>query len=614
MEQHGIYKRNLKVEQKNVELKQKLREAEETIDFIKRGNVDACVGLNNKGLKIYTETTADKTYRILIEKMNEGAVTLNKDGTVFYSNSRFAKMVNLPLQKVIGCRFSNFVENSSKEPFRTMLTKGRENSIKDEINIVADGGKVTPVLLSINALQLDNKIVLSIILTDLTIQKKNQEKLKSRTSQLEQKNRDLKSANIELAFQYKEKEKRAAELRSINKELAIQNEEKEKRTAEISRFFQHATEGILVANELGEIIKINLSAEKLFGYEKNELIGKKIEKLVPKRFSKIHVAHRNDFNRHPHARSMGTGLELYGLKKDGTEFPVEISLNPYTTSKGNFVIAYIMDITIRKKAEAVIIEKTKALEQSNIAIEKKNVSLKKINKELEAFTFVSSHDLQEPMRKIKNFASVLLKEEEKQLSDEGKNYLRRMYRTAKGMQDLIENLLKYSRTKTAERKFEKINLSIIVDEVKKDFEELILYKKAVIEVSNLGELNIIRFQFRQLIENLIDNSLKFSKPRIPPHIKIKSKIVQGVKLKNEKLSPEIDYCHITYTDNGIGFDPKYNERIFEILQRLHSNEKYNGTGIGLATCKRIVENHNGIITATGKLNKGARFDIYIPMT
>ncbi|MES2397185.1 MAG: PAS domain S-box protein [Bacteroidota bacterium] len=609
-----ILEKTRKLKNENKKLQQQLLDAKESIDAIRAGKVDALVTPDKKGIKVYTETTADKTYRVLIEKMHEGAVTLNNDGTILFCNSYFAGMVNLPLQKIIGSIFIKFIDDSLKGRFENLIKRGKEKPVKEEIQIKTTTGETLPVLVSINTLLVDADFVLSIILTDLTIQNKNQEKLKFRTSQLEQKNLDLKSANKELAFQYIEKEKLAAELRVINKELAFQNEEKEKRTAEISRFFQHATEGILVVNEQGEIIKINLSAEKLFGYEKNELLGKKIEKLVPKRFSKKHVAHRNDFNRHPQARSMGIGLELSGLKKDGKEFPVEISLNPYSTSKGNFVIAYIMDITIRKKAETLVIQKTKALEQSNIAIERKNVALEKINKELEAFTFVSSHDLQEPMRKIKNFASVLLKEEEKQLSDEGKNYLRRMYRTANGMQDLIENLLRYSRVKTAERKFEKIDLSIIIDEVKKDFEELIHYKKAVIEVSNLGELNVIRFQFRQLIQNLIDNSLKFSKQGIPPHIKIKSKIAPGIKLKNEKLTPEINYCHITYTDNGIGFDPQYNERIFEILQRLHSKEKYKGAGLGLATCKRIIENHNGIITATGKLNKGARFDIYIPIT
>jgi light-regulated signal transduction histidine kinase (bacteriophytochrome) len=173
-------------------------------------------------------------------------------------------------------------------------------------------------------------------------------------------------------------------------------------------------------------------------------------------------------------------------------------------------------------------------------------------------------------------------------------------------------LLAYSRANNVERKFEKTSLTVIVDEVKKDLEENIKEKKAIITADNHSEINIIRFQFCQLFQNLISNSLKFSDHHRPPHIKIKNEIIHGNKLNNEKLSIKINYCHITYTDNGIGFDPQYNERIFEVFQRLHSKEEYEGTGIGLAICKRIVENHSGIITATGNLNKGARFDIYIP--
>ena len=162
------------------------------------------------------------------------------------------------------------------------------------------------------------------------------------------------------------------------------------------------------------------------------------------------------------------------------------------------------------------------------------------------------------------------------------------------------------------KKIEKTDLNIILDEVKINLKEIIQRKKAIIETTDLSETNIIRFQFHQLMQNLISNALKFVKPNTVPHIIIKSKIVQGSELNNEKLSPKINYCHITVSDNGIGFNPQYNERIFEVFQRLHSKEEYKGTGIGLAICKRIVENHSGIITATGKLNKGARFDIYIP--
>ena len=188
------------------------------------------------------------------------------------------------------------------------------------------------------------------------------------------------------------------------------------------------------------------------------------------------------------------------------------------------------------------------------------------------------------------------------------------------MQELIEDLLKYSRAKSSERIFESVDLNLLLNEVRMDFEEVIHQKKAIIEATNLCNARIIPFQFRQLLQNLISNSLKFSRPNTPPHITLKNEIATGNELNNawlqerqEKLLPQKKYCHITYTDNGIGFDPQYKDRIFEVFQRLHSFDEYTGTGIGLAICKRIIENHNGIITATGKLKKGAQFDIYIPV-
>ena len=187
-----------------------------------------------------------------------------------------------------------------------------------------------------------------------------------------------------------------------------------------------------------------------------------------------------------------------------------------------------------------------------------------------------------------------------------------MQETAKRMQAIIEDLLTYSHAKTTDHKFEKTDLTIIVNDVLKDFELLIQEKKATIVSDRLCKTSIIPSQFRQLIYNLISNSFKFSNPEKRIHITIKSKIETGSKLNNKKLLPDIDYCHMIYTDNGIGFDAQYKNRIFEVFQRLHSKEAYKGTGMGLAICKRVVENHKGIITATGQLNKGARFDIYIP--
>jgi signal transduction histidine kinase len=235
------------------------------------------------------------------------------------------------------------------------------------------------------------------------------------------------------------------------------------------------------------------------------------------------------------------------------------------------------------------------------------------NKELLAFTYISSHDLQEPLRKIRNFSSLILSKEKQNLSDQGKYYFERIQSAAERMQQLIEDLLAYSRINASERKFVKTDLNIIIEEVKSNLKEPIEEKKAIIETTELCPASIIPFQFRQLMLNLIGNALKFSKPGIAPHIVICSTVINGSSLNNPLFLPNKEYCHITVADNGIGFDSKFKERIFEVFQKLHGNEEFEGTGIGLAIVKKIVENHGGLITATSELNNGAKFDIYIPI-
>lgn len=243
-----------------------------------------------------------------------------------------------------------------------------------------------------------------------------------------------------------------------------------------------------------------------------------------------------------------------------------------------------------------------------------NIELKKMNKELESFAYISSHDLQEPLRKIQTFASYLLEKEVNNLSEIGKDYFDRIYKAAQRMQTLIQDLLAYSRTNSIERKFETTNLNEIIAEIKDALKEDLKEKNATIEANQLCNADIIPFQFRQLIHNLIVNSLKFSIPENPPYIRIKCEIAKGIAFSNVRLLPQSKYCHITVSDNGIGFKQEHSEKIFELFQRLHGRNEYDGTGIGLSIVKRIVENHNGIIIANGELNKGATFDIYIPTT
>jgi light-regulated signal transduction histidine kinase (bacteriophytochrome) len=266
----------------------------------------------------------------------------------------------------------------------------------------------------------------------------------------------------------------------------------------------------------------------------------------------------------------------------------------------------------KEKRAAELIIANKELVFQNEEKEKRAAELVIANKELLAFTYVSSHDLQEPLRKIQTFITVILEKENKNLSDNGKYNLQRIQSAATRMRQLIEDLLAFSRISTTEHEFVKTDLHIIIEEVKAELKDTIQEKHATIEATKMCSANIIYFQFRQLMHNLISNALKFSRPDVPSLIIIKSRIVKGNKLSNEKLSIEKNYCHITVKDNGIGFEPHFSERIFEVFQKLHTKEEYPGTGIGLAIVKKIAENHNGLICATSKLGQGATFDIYIP--
>ncbi len=289
------------------------------------------------------------------------------------------------------------------------------------------------------------------------------------------------------------------------------------------------------------------------------------------------------------------------------------SLNKSNTATPLLILLSIIgSIIIMGAAYFKIIRDLKIADKLKFNLEKKNEELIESNKELESFNYISSHDLQEPLRQIQNFTSRLITNEQENLSDKGKNYLEKVNNAANRMQTLIADLLAYSRAKTGERKFEITDLNTIVEDVTTEFKEIIDEKHATIEVGEMCDVNIIPFQFRQLMHNIIGNALKFSNPDIPPHIKISSCNIKYSKLDDAKHTLGKEYCHISIADNGIGFEPQYKDRIFEVFQRLHDKEKINGTGIGLAIVKKIVENHNGIITATSELKKGATFDIYIP--
>jgi signal transduction histidine kinase len=365
---------------------------------------------------------------------------------------------------------------------------------------------------------------------------------------------ELGIANIELAFQDEEKIKRAAELSIANIELVFQDDEKEKRAKELG-----------IANN-----------ELVF---QNEEKGKRAAELI---IANKELVFQNDEKEKRAAELIIANKELIFQNEEKEKRAVELII-------ANKELAFQNEEKEKRAAELII-----------------------ANKELLAFTYVSSHDLQEPLRKIQTFVTIILENENDNLSENGKYNFQRMQLAAGRMQQLIDDLLAFSRINTTELKFEKTDLNLMINEVKTELKDTIQEKHAIIEATEHCSANIITFQFRQLIYNLISNALKFSNPDRSSHIIIKSKIVKGSKINNERLSSEKNYCHITIKDNGIGFEPRFSERIFEVFQKLHGKDVYAGTGIGLAIVKKIVENHNGIIIATSELDKGATFDIYFP--
>jgi len=263
------------------------------------------------------------------------------------------------------------------------------------------------------------------------------------------------------------------------------------------------------------------------------------------------------------------------------------------------------DVTELKQAENEIRKITDELMRYNKELEQ-------INKALESFTFVASHDLQEPVRKIRTFLNLIAEKETGNLSEKSKGYMNRTIRAATQMQQLIHDLLLYSRTTTSSEHFKKTDLNNILHDVTTELKEMIEEKNAFVVTERLPELEVIPFQFHQLFVNMISNSLKFSGADRKPHIHIKADMVDKDSLELNNGNIYEKYYRITISDNGIGFDPRYDDKIFDLFQRLHSKNKYSGTGIGLAICKKIIENHDGFITAHGEPDKGATFIVYLP--
>jgi PAS domain S-box-containing protein len=409
------------------ELRHQLFEANETIEAIRTGQIDALVVDGENGHELYTLKTADQAYRVFIENMTEGAVTLSREGMIIYSNSQFASMVSRPLSNVIGIPFEDFIAAADKDLYREIFSHCWTADCKEEL-LLHTASQNIAVQLSLTALELQEGTSLSIIITDLTAQKKTQQ-------QLEQNNRQLAEINSAL----------------------------------------------------------------------------------------------------------------------------EIS-----------------------------------------------------NHDLQQFASVASHDLQEPVRKIQLYSNFLIQKTEGVLPPDSKIYIDKIVRAAARMKTLIVDILNYSRLSEHSNDQTIVLLDEVVKELLEDFELIISEKGAVITVDELPAIRANKGQIRQVFQNIVSNALKFSKGGESPHILIKAYRLRE-KSFDSALQENGPYCLISILDNGIGFDEKYLASIFALFERLHSKDMYEGTGIGLAITKKIIEKHSGLVTARSYPGKGAEFLLLLPV-
>lgn len=341
-----------------------------------------------------------------------------------------------------------------------------------------------------------------------------------------------------------------------------------------------APDAMIIVNPKGEIVIANTQTESIFGFPLTELINKPVETLLP---NILKADDRTKYLRYTSSHSIGSRKQISGLRKDGTAFPVEISLSPLETSEGSLIIAAVRDITSRKKDEEKLTQMLADLERSN--------------KELEHFAYIASHDLQEPLRMVSSYTQLLEKRYKDKLDNDAKEFISFAVDGAMRMQQLITDLLTFSRVATKGKQFSPTDCNIIVEHALTNLRIAIFEKNAKITVDKLPIVNADDTQLLQLFQNLISNAIKFQENEPIIHI-------SSYQQNNEWV-----FC---IKDNGIGIAPEFQEKIFLIFNRLHTRSEHPGTGVGLALCKKIVEKHGGRIWVESELGKGAKFCFTLP--
>jgi PAS domain S-box-containing protein len=368
--------------------------------------------------------------------------------------------------------------------------------------------------------------------------------------------------------------------------------ERLKTEAKFRGFLESAPDAVVIIDREGRVVLVNSLTEQMFGYKREELLGQLIEMLVPERFRGIHVRHREGYSHQPKTRPMGTGQDLLGRRKDGSEFPVEISLSPLETEQGTLVASIIRDITERKQAEQEI-------KQLNDELRQRAAQLEQANQELESFSYSVSHDLRAPLRAVDGYVRILQEDCGEGLDAEGRRLLNVVSSEARRMGKLIDDLLAFSRLGRQQMQLTTIDLTDLARTV---FDHLVADAPGPtprLELKPLPSAEGDPAMLRQVFVNLIGNAIKFSHHQPAPVVEVTTFHKDG----------EVVYC---IRDNGVGFDEKYRHKLFNVFQRLHSEEEFEGTGVGLALVQRVIHRHGGRVWAESQPGQGATFYFTLP--
>lgn len=503
---------------------------------------------------------SEERYQRMVEEVEDYAIILlDEEGIILNWNRGAERIKGYTASEIVGKSFKNFytaVDRENRLP-DTLLDEARQKgrAVHEGWRVKKDGTLFWGSIV-LSALHNDAGEVIGFtkVTRDLSERKAGEDALREYTASLEKSREELK-----------------------------QSEDLYHRMIDEVQDY-----AILLLNKEGYIVNWNKGASRIKGYTSEEVIGKHFSIFYPPADIERGLPEQLLAESYQAGRVIHEG---WRIRKDGTKFWGSVVITAIHNELGEIVgfTKVTRDLTERKEAEDKLIEYARILEQKNA--------------ELEQFAYVASHDIKEPLRKIIAFGDLLNNFTDK-LDEKGRHYIERMQSASERMMQLIENLLEFSRVERTAAPFIAVDLNIIVADVLHDLEVNIREKKAEVSVGGLPVIMARASQMRQLFQNLISNSLKFNTNE-RPSISITSRIVN--------TTTHGETAEISVSDNGIGFSEEYKEKIFEIFQRLHGLSEYPGTGIGLAICKKIVDAHQGTISAYGIENEGATFVVMLPL-